>query len=188
MATEFGKTPNVIYETWNEPTTQTWATVKAYHETVIAAIRAVDPDNIILCGEPQWDQVPQEAAANPITDFKNIAYTFHFYAASHPLAAFGPNVTSALNQGAAIFVSEYGTCAASGGGTYDPTETQAWWNFLDENNISSTNWSVETNGETAAALVTTANAMGPWPANELTESGTLVTQYIESKYAATIAP
>jgi endoglucanase len=188
MATEFGNTPNVIYETWNEPTTQTWATVEAYHETVIAAIRAVDPDNVILCGEPQWDQVPQEAAASPITTSKNIGYTFHFYAASHPLATFGPNVTKALNLGAAIFVSEYGTCKASGNGTFDPTETQLWWNFLDANNISSANWSVETNGETAAALNASASATGPWSAADLTESGTLVTQYLQSMYAATVAP
>lgn len=186
MAAAYGNTPNVMYETWNEPTTQTWASVKAYHEQVIAAIRPIDPDNIILCGEPQWDQVPQEAAASPITTTKNVAYTFHFYAASHPLASFGPNVTSALNQGAAILASEYGTCEASGSGTFDPTETQAWWNYLDANDISSANWSVETNGETAAAFNTSASATGPWTAADLTESGALVSAYIKSKYNQTM--
>jgi hypothetical protein len=47
---------------------------------------------------------------------------------------------------------------------------------------------VETNGETAAALNASASATGPWSAADLTESGTLVTQYIQSMYAATIAP
>ena len=52
MATTYGTTPNVMYEIWNEPSGVTWATIKAYHETVVAAIRAVDPDNIIFLGTP----------------------------------------------------------------------------------------------------------------------------------------
>ena len=47
-----------MYEDWNEPSGATWATIKTYHETVVAAIRAVDPDNIIFLGTPNWDQEP----------------------------------------------------------------------------------------------------------------------------------
>jgi len=37
-------------------------------ETIIKTIRAIDPDNIIICGNPNWDQQPQNAAADPITE------------------------------------------------------------------------------------------------------------------------
>jgi endoglucanase len=188
MATAYGNTPNVMYEPWNEPVSESWATIKAYHETVIAAIRAIDPDNLIILGNQQFDQRPDLAAADPVTDSPNIAYSFHFYAASHKLATFGKNVTGALNKGVPIFVTEYGTCQASGNGTFDPTDTQAWWDFLATNKISNTNWSVETNGETAAALNKTGvSATGPWTAANLTPSGTLVTNYIMSNVKATLA-
>jgi len=63
MATDYGHYPNVMYEPWNEPTNQDWATVvKPFHEKVIRAIRSVDPDNIIICGTPQWCQRIQDPA------------------------------------------------------------------------------------------------------------------------------
>ena len=41
---------------YNEPDHETWPEVKAYSEAVIKAIRANDPDNIILVGSPHWSQ------------------------------------------------------------------------------------------------------------------------------------
>jgi endoglucanase len=189
MATAYGNTPNVMYEIWNEPSGVTWPTIKTYHETVIAAIRAIDPDNIILLGTPNWDQQPNLAAADPVTTSTNLAYTFHFYAYSHKYASFGPGVTKALAGGIAIFVTEYGGCASTGNGTFDATELQTWWDFLDTNNIGCTNWSVETNGETSAIFKTTASKTGPWTTADITDpDGTTILNYIQSKYAATVAP
>jgi endoglucanase len=189
MATAYGNTPNVMYEIWNEPSGVTWPTIKTYHETVVAAIRAVDPDNIILLGTPNWDQQPNLAAADPVTTSTNLAYTFHFYAYTHKFAAFGSGVTKALASGIAIFVTEYGGCASTGNGTFDAAELQTWWDFLDTNNIGCTNWSVETNGETSAIFTTTANKTGPWTTAEITNpDGTTILNYIQSKYAATVAP
>ena len=189
MATTYGTNPNVMYEIWNEPSGVTWPTIKTYHETVVAAIRAVDPDNIIFLGTPNWDQEPNLAAADPVTTSTNLAYTFHFYAYSHHFASFGPNVTKALAAGIAVFVTEYGGCASNGGGTFDATELQTWWNFLDTNNIGCTNWSVETNGETSAIFKTSANKNGPWTTADITTpDGTTILNYIQSKYAATVTP
>ena len=189
MATAYGNTPNVMYEIWNEPSGVTWPTIKTYHETVIAAIRAIDPDNIIMLGTPNWDQQPNLAAADPVTTSTNLAYTFHFYAYTHHFANYGPNVTKALAAGIAIFVTEYGGCASTGNGTFDATELQTWWDFLDTNNIGCTNWSVETNGETSAIFKTTASKTGPWTTADYTDpDGTTILNYIQSKYAATVAP
>ena len=182
MATAYGNTPNVMYETWNEPVTETWSTIKAYHQTVIAAIRTIDPHNVIICGDPQWDQHPEQAAADPITTSTNIAYSFHFYAATHKFASMGPNVATALKNGIAIFVTEYGSCESSGSGTFDSSETRKWWHFLDSNSIGCTNWAVETNGETASAFASNASSTGPWTNANLTAPGIFVMNYIMSKY------
>jgi endoglucanase len=189
MATAYGNTPNVMYEIWNEPSGITWPSIKTYHETVIAAIRPIDPDNIILLGTPNWDQRPNQAAADPVTTSTNLAYTFHFYANSHHYSSFGPNVTAALNGGIAIFATEYGGCDANGNGTFNATELQTWWNFLDANNIGSTNWAVETNPETSSVFVSNASANGPWTTADITNpDGTTIFNYIASKYAATLTP
>ncbi len=69
LATLYGKTPNIMYEPWNEPVQEDWATViKPYHEAVISKIRAIDPDSIIICGSRHWDQECEEASKNPITN------------------------------------------------------------------------------------------------------------------------
>lgn len=184
MAAAYGNTPNVMYETWNEPVNENWATIKAYHEQVIKAIRSVDPDNIIICGNPQWDQRPDLAAANPITLSANIAYSLHFYAASHK-QSIRANATAALSRGIALFSTEYGTSEASGSGTFDAAETQLWWNFLHANGIGSANWSVSALDETSAAFNNGTNATN-WTDSNLKPSGSLVKAFIMSKYDVTV--
>ncbi len=66
MAQKYGTTPNVIYEDYNEPNKVTWAQIKPYHEAVVAAIRAVDPDNLIILGTPTYSQDVDVAAADPV--------------------------------------------------------------------------------------------------------------------------
>ena len=180
IATQWHTYPNIIYEPWNEPTVG-WSLIKPSMETIIAAIRAIDTANIIICGSSQWDQKPQDAAANPIADYRNIAYSVHFYAASNTVAALSPGITTAMAAGCAIFITEYGTCNANGGGPINLTATQAWYNFLDNNQIGSTNWGVEcqdTDG--AAAFKKTAGTTGPWTDADLTESGIFVRNYIKT--------
>ena len=186
MSAKYGNNPNIMYEPWNEPTVA-WSIVKTYHEAVIAAIRANDPDKIIFLGTPQWDQKPDTAAADPVTTSTNLAYVVHFYANSHPLAGFQKAITTTLNAGLAIFVTEYGGCSANGSGTFNATELQKWWTFLDANDIGCTNWAVETNGETSSIFKTNAAANGPWTTADLTDpDGTTIISYIQSKYAATL--
>lgn len=84
MSREYADYTNVIYEICNEPNGGTsWSDVKAYAEQVIAVIRENDADGIILVGTPNWSQYVEQAAADPITDYSNIMYTLHFYAATH---------------------------------------------------------------------------------------------------------
>ena len=187
LAQAYGNTPNIIYEPWNEPTTDTWATIKTYHEKVIAAVRPIDPDNVFLLGNRQWDQRPDEACNDPVTSTNNIAYVLHFYANSNKLSAFQANIDTCLNKGFAIFASEYGGVSSNGSGTFNTAEMQSWWNYMDTNFIGSANWAVETNTETSSVFTTTANANGPWQDSEITSSGTQVFQYLASKYEETMS-
>ncbi|KAH7725058.1 beta-1,4-endoglucanase [Aphelenchoides avenae] len=67
MATDYGQYPHVIYKLWNEPPQYDWSTVvKPYHEKVLKAIRAIDPDNLASLGTPDWSGSPDKAYADPI--------------------------------------------------------------------------------------------------------------------------
>ncbi|MFA5240260.1 MAG: cellulase family glycosylhydrolase, partial [Phycisphaerae bacterium] len=164
---------------YNEPlNTASWSgDVKPYAEAVISAIRAIDPDNLIIVGSPTWSQDVDVASLNPITGYSNIAYTLHFYAATHK-QSLRDKATTALNNGIALMVTEWGTCDASGGGSVDVTSTNQWMDFLAANDISHCNWALNDKDENASALVPGASTTGGWTDSDLTQSGLLVKDII----------
>jgi len=122
LAGKYGNNPAVIFEIYNEPIDVTWAQVKAYSNTVIAAIRNKGFKNLILIGSPYWDLHTEFAANDPPTDPENnIAFVFHFYADVHKIdnniwrgngtaqKTGRAIVQGALDAGKAVFVSEWGT-------------------------------------------------------------------------------
>lgn len=180
MARSYGHYPNIIYEIYNEPLHISWSgVIKPYAEAVAGAIRAIDPDNLIIVGTPVWSQNVDEAARDPLTRYKNIAYTLHFYAGSHG-QSLRDKAQAALNSNVALFVTEWGAVDASGDGAVNYGETNAWISFLKRNQISHANWAVNDKGEGASALVPGAHARGGWTANQLTASGTLVRDLIRN--------
>lgn len=174
IATEYGDKPNLIYEIFNEPLNNvTWnEVVKPYADSVVSNIRAIDPDNIILVGSPTWSQDVDIAARNPVK-FDNIAYTLHYYAATHK-QSLRTKATSALNKGVALFVSEFGTCESSGNGRIDSAEVKTWFNFLEKNKISWCNWAIDNKNETSAALLSSADPNGGWTDSDISASGKLI--------------
>ncbi len=177
MAQTYGSNPNVIYEILNEPTTQTWAQVKSYASAVIAGIRQYDPDNIIVVGCPQWDQVIRQVADSPLTGYTNIMYTVHFYAASHG-QWLRDDCAYALGKNIPVFVTECSGMDASGSGAINYTEWEAWFSFMEANSISWCNWSVSDKaGESCSILLPGAPANGGWTSAHLNESG----NYIRAK-------
>ena len=173
MARTYGKQSNVIFEIYNEPAGPTWQQVKGYAEQVIGSIRSNGSDNLVIVGTPTWSQDVDAAANDPITSFKNVAYTLHFYAASHK-QSLRDKASYAMNKGLALFVTEWGTCDASGNGGLDLNESQTWLNFLDQNGISWANWSLFDKPEAASALKPGASTTGGWPASALSASGSWV--------------
>ena len=147
MAEKWGKYDNVIFEIFNEPTSQDWSTIKNYADQVISTIRQYS-DNLIVVGNRSWDQYPNEAASNPIND-KNVAYTSNFYAGSHSTGKEGANAVSAMNSGLSVFVSEWGTVNADGGGSVSGNSS-TWLNWMNDHKLSGANWSVSNKNEGAS--------------------------------------
>lgn len=186
MASKYGNYNNVIYEVYNEPLQVSWSNViKPYATDVIKEIRAIDPDNLIIVGTPSWSQDVDVASQDKITAYSNIAYTLHFYAGTHK-QFLRDKAQTALNNGIALFVTEWGTVNADGDGSVDATETATWLNFLKTNGISHANWSLTDKVEGASALVAGASANGGWTAAQLTASGTLVRNAIIANNGGTV--
>lgn len=180
MAKKYGKYPNVIYEIYNEPLKISWDNVlKPYAEHVIAAIRKIDPDNIIVVGTPHWSQDVDVVAQNPIKGYKNIAYTLHFYAGSH-FEWLLEKAQKAVDKNLPIIVTEWGTVNADGSGAVNYAYTEKWINFCKKNNLTLCNWSVHDKNEGASILKSGASDKGGWKDEELTESGKLVKSYIQN--------
>jgi len=177
MARTYGKYPNVLFETFNEPVKQGWHDViKPYHEQLVRVIRK-HTDNIVICGTPKWSSEPDVASTNPVSG-KNLAYTIHFYASTHG-EWLREKVRRALNNGVAIFATEWGTCEANGNGHLRLDEARAWLGFFDYHGISDANWAVSDKSESCSALRPGASASGNWqPSRDLTPSGSFVRESI----------
>jgi endoglucanase len=173
MAARYGASPNVIFEIWNEPLAVDWQTVKAYAEPVIAAIRSAGGKNLVLVGTPNWSQDIDAAAESPLTGVSDVAYVLHFYAATHG-QWLRDRAQRVLNAGLPLFVTEWGTCEATGNGVVSEAETRAWIELLSRNQISWANWALNDKDETCSALAPGTTASGPWSESALTGSGALV--------------
>ncbi|MFD1470677.1 glycoside hydrolase family 5 protein [Hymenobacter caeli] len=177
MSKTYAKTPNVIYELFNEPDQETWPEVKAYAEEIIKVIRANDPDNVILVGCPHWDQDINLPAADPIQGQKNLMYTMHFYAATHP-KSLRDRTDAALASGLPVFVSESAGMEASGDGPLNPEAWQAYIDWMEAKGLSWITWSVSDKDETCSMLQKSASSTGPWKDADLKESGLKTRAYL----------
>lgn len=187
MARAYSNSPNVIFEIYNEPLQVSWSNViKPYATAVIAAIRAIAPNNLIIVGTPQWSQKVDEASRDPITGYKNIAYTLHFYAGSHG-QYLRDWASTAMSNGIALFVTEWGSVDASGDGGVNAAETNLWVNFMKANGISNANWALNDKAEGASSLTPGASGNGGWSSDQLTASGALAKNII-SNWPGNVTP
>ncbi|WP_407456291.1 glycoside hydrolase family 5 protein [Fibrobacter sp.] len=184
MAETYGKYDNVIFELFNEPQKISWSEVKNYADQVIGVIRQYS-DNLILVGNPEWDQNPHQALGNEVTDSKkNTAYTFHYYANTHKWegssdkwVSEGARAEQAINGGLSVFISEWGTGNADGSG--DPDQgcnqcNQKWQNFANKHKLSWANWSASKIEEGTAAFQPSSTNTSL----QYTTAGNLVKSYL----------
>lgn len=173
MAQLYGDQPHVIYEIYNEPLKVSWSkTVKLYAKRVIAAIRAHDPDNLIIVGTPYWSQRVDEAAADPIDD-PNVAYTLHFYAGTHK-ADLRQRAQTALDAGVALMVTEWGSVNANGDGAIDHESVAEWMKFIKAKDLSHAAWSISNKDETSAILKPHVTKISGWTEDDLTANGRML--------------
>ncbi|CAE7822854.1 eglS [Symbiodinium microadriaticum] len=169
IAKTYGHLPNVLFETFNEPTWQSWSqAVKPYHQEILKVIRPYS-DNIVICGTPTWSQ-DVDIASNERVQGDNIVYTLHFYAGTHH-QYLRDKAIKAVEMGVALLVSEWGTCEANGNGHLDLEEAQKWEDLMAEYNITDANWAVNDKKESCSALQPGAATNGHWGAADLTPSG-----------------
>ncbi|MCS5651382.1 MAG: glycoside hydrolase family 5 protein [Candidatus Marinimicrobia bacterium] len=174
MADLYGEHDNVIYEVYNEPLDISWSNIiKPYAVSVITTIRAIDPDNLIVVGTPEWSQRIDLAAADPIIGFSNIAYTLHFYTIYHQ-QWLRDRANAALEDGIALFVTEWGSIGYS---LVDP-EANKWMTWCFDNKISHCNWAVNDKEEEWSILVPGASTSGGWGNDDLTDAGKLAKNII----------
>jgi len=169
FAEKYGERDNVIFELYNEPfcdeyvknsndeficaRTTTWEQIKTYAEAVIPVIRE-HSSNLILVGTPNYSQKIKQVIGNAIDD-PNLGYVLHFYAASHSLNSFSGDIVSVQGAKLPIFVTEFGTTSADGGGgdnynSHNTARTDEWLAFLNGRNISYVAWSLSCKHEGSA--------------------------------------
>ena len=181
IATRYADKPNVIYEIYNEPLNNTdWSTqIKPYAEKVIAAIRKIDKDNLIIVGTQTWSQDVDKAAEDPIKNVNNLAYTLHFYAGTHK-QELRDKAKKALEKGIALMVTEWGTVNANGDGAVDKEETQRWLDFMREHQLTHCNWALNDKKEGSSQLKPGTKSNGKWTDKDFTESGLYVRDIIRN--------
>lgn len=171
MSREYAAYSNVIYEICNEPCNgTTWQDIKSYANEVIPVIRSNDKDAIIIVGTPQWSQLIGEAAADPITEYNNIMYALHFYAATHK-DWLRNDMKDAIKKGLPIFVTEYGIGDASGEGGIDEAQAQKWIELMNKNGVSYCGWNISNKEESLALFKPECSKTSGWTTEDLSPCG-----------------
>lgn len=188
MARKWGDYPHIIWETFNEPMIVDWdADLKPYHEAAVAAIRAEDPDNLIVLGNPFWSQQPNAPVepdgtlGDSVVEGDNLLYTLHFYACTHG-ADIRANGQAALDAGLPVFVTEWGATTADGGlpdpvtgeGQLCEDEGQAWMDWMSENRISWAAWRLQACPDVSCMLQAGVAYAGDWGMDDLHGHGPFV--------------
>ncbi len=197
IAREYGQYPNILYAIWNEPIgTQDdpeamWAEITAFAKTVIPVIRAADPNNVIVVPTPFYDQFPDVAAADPLTEANlgvpanDLMYDVHAYAGQHK-QPIRDRADAALARGLPIIMTEIGRVGVDWGpqNKIDTASFAEWMAWIDANGISFTKWSLSYKDEVSSSLLPTASATGGWTAADLSPEGQYNRAFLRERGAA----
>jgi len=184
MAKQYKDVPNIIWEVYNEPINTGEAQITSYANAVINAIRNAGSNNLVLIGSRQWSQNPSGQASNfgnaSQAESKNVAFTFHFYAAQGGGSGHDNVMTSANSartSGYAVFGSEFGFTEANGKGSLN--NASKWITWMDGANISSCNWSASNFEE--SSIFTSGTNITNLSTSRFSTSGGYFKTYMDSK-------
>lgn len=170
IASKYSGHDNVIYEICNEPVGADWnSDIKPYAETVIGTIRKYDDHALILVGTNTWSQDVDSVVGNTLDD-GNVMYVAHFYAGTHK-ENIRNKISTVLNAGVPVFISECSICDASGNGGIDYASANEWLDFMNSNQLSFIAWSLSNKAETSALISSGCSAKSGWSDGDLSETG-----------------
>jgi endoglucanase len=119
-------------------------------------------------------------AASPIGGFKNIAYSFHFYASDpNHQEKLRARADLAIKKGLPLIVTEWGVGESNGNGKFDKNLVEPWFKWLEDNKLSWTNWNITDKNETTALLLPGAPANGGWTEDQLTPAGIYIREKLK---------
>lgn len=172
FAKKYAGQTNVLYEICNEPNGDvTWdRDIKPYAEKMIKLIRKYDKNGIIIVGTPTWSQDVDLVAEDPIRNQNNIAYAFHFYAATHK-DQLREKLKTANEKGLPVIVTEFSICDASGNGKIDKKEAKAWMKLLKKHKIGRVAWNISNKNETSALIQPSCKKTDKISKKNLSKSG-----------------
>ena len=179
VAQKYKDVPNVIYEIFSEPVSQSWDQIKSYANAVIPGIRTYT-ENLVLVGTPNWSLMTTYGGVSGT----NVGYVLHFHAGTHSASTYGGRATQAKSSGNPVFITEWSTVNADGAGNPSSGSTQEWMSFMEENRISNCNWSLHhsnDNSETSAMFESDKplNTIDKLNSATYSTSGKLVRDYLE---------
>lgn len=180
---------NIIYEINNDPVKpdeelesgEEWDEyIKPFAVSVIDAIRANDPNNIIIVGTPKKSLDVNAATESPL-EYSNIAYGCRFFSGPHTDEQ-RDKISEALEDEVCVFVTQWGLTNEYGVGGIHMTESLKWVDFLDKNQISWCNYAIgSTSSDDTNALdldndryTDEQKNSGHWPVGLISESGSFV--------------
>ncbi|HNY29409.1 MAG TPA: glycoside hydrolase family 5 protein [Fibrobacteria bacterium] len=193
LAKEYGNTPNILWEIWNEPAEG--GTISEGYITAVASEIRKYSENIIIIGSNDWSANPQNTYGSVDSKFKNLMYAIHFYN-DHDWVSSRINQALAANH--AVFATEWGLSKSDG---KDPIAGISGGNIgnaisaMNTNGVSHCNWDIGSQNDqgntsypsdAAAALnqkVTTTPKLDGvgWADADLTTSGKTMKAYLISK-------
>lgn len=170
ITVRYGDDEHILYEICNEPNgSTTWEDVKTYAKQVIPVIRNHAPNAVIIVGTPTWCQDVDQAAASPLAA-DNVVYALHFYADTHR-DDLRSKMVQAIDAGLPIFVSEFGSCDASGNGNVNTAEADAWISLLNQYNISYMAWNLSNKAESSSLLKSSCTKLSDFTDEDLSDAG-----------------
>jgi len=187
MANEYKNVPNIIWEVYNEPINVSVDQVTNHANTIVSALRSAGNTNLVIIGSPSYSKQPQQQASNWGSRDNNVAFAFHFYAASHGFPngdGIGTSAQNAMTAGNAVFGSEWGTVNYDGKGSSNSGASDPWTNWMDEQKISNCMWNAS-NLDEASSMFPTSATLANLNVNSLTASGNYFKTYMgKNKWTA----